>query len=104
MIDACIPKNHSVAGLLRSTRPKAIDGRMLVLEVFYKFHKEQLELEPKRLILEKALEETVGPLGVRCVLGERILQVSQQIVEHDDLTATPEDKQLASTVESVFGL
>ena len=76
----------SVLGMI-DFKHLALDGRKIQASANFRNNvdrargKKQLELEPKRLILEKALEETVGPLGVRCVLGERILQVSQQIVE-----------------------
>lgn len=58
------PMNHSVEALLRSTRPVDFDGRDLVLEAFYEFHKKQLETERCRVIVEQAVGEVLGMNGV----------------------------------------
>lgn len=104
ILTALAPKNHSVAGLLRSAHPKAVEGRYLVLEVFYKFHKEQLEQDAKRRLLEEALAETVGPLIVRCVLGQKTVEAMQKMPEVDNVVVVNPDKELASAVEDVFGV
>jgi len=64
--------NAHVVALLRSTKPAEFDGRLLTLEVFYRFHKEKLE-EPKILaILDKNMEEVVGrPVSFKFVLAKR---------------------------------
>lgn len=104
VISACEPKNHSVAGLLRSTKPKSLDGRDLILEVFYKFHKEQLESETKMIVLEETLAAIIGPLRVHLVLGERTVRTLAVSPEDDNVSAAPvEDNQLEA-VEKVFGL
>ncbi len=64
------PRNHSVAGLLRSARPKEMGDKFLTLEVFYKFHKDQLEQEARRRIIEEEIAKLWGPISVRCVLGD----------------------------------
>ncbi len=66
------PRNHSVAGLLRSAKPKEIRDKFLTIEVFYKFHKDQLEQEARRRIIEEEIAKMWGPISVRCVLGERV--------------------------------
>lgn len=65
------PRNHSVAGLLRSAKPKEVGDKFLTIEVFYKFHKDQLEQEARRRIIEEEVAKLWGPISVRCVLGER---------------------------------
>ncbi len=64
--------NAHVVALLRSTKPAGFDGRLLTLEVFYRFHKEKLE-EPKILaMLDKNMEEVVGkPISFKFVLAKR---------------------------------
>lgn len=64
--------NAHVVALLRSTKPAGFDGRLLTLEVFYRFHKEKLE-EPKILaMLDKNMEEVVGrPINFKFVLAKR---------------------------------
>lgn len=66
------PLNHSVEALLRATRPIQLDGTFLVIEVFYRFHKEQLEMDKCRRIVEEVAEKVIGaPVKLRCVLGEK---------------------------------
>jgi len=65
------PLNHSVQAFLRATRPLAIDGDFLILEVFYKFHKDQLERDQCRRIFEKAASEVLGSeVKMKCSLSE----------------------------------
>ncbi len=66
------PLNHSVEALLRATRPRELNGTFLTLEVFYQFHKEQLEMEKCRRIVEEVAEKVLGaPVKLKCVLGEK---------------------------------
>lgn len=66
------PRNHSVEALLRATRPINLAGGVLTLEVFYKFHKDQLETEKCRKIVEEVASEFLGmPINLKCILGER---------------------------------
>lgn len=64
--------NHSLEALLKSSRPLKMEGGNLILEVFYKFHKERLEETKNRSVLEKVLSEVIGsPVKVRCILGKK---------------------------------
>jgi DNA polymerase-3 subunit gamma/tau len=66
------PLNHSVEALLRAARPIKLDGSNLTLEVFYKFHKERLETEKCRLIIEEVASQLLGlPVKLKCILGEK---------------------------------
>jgi len=66
------PQNHSVEALLKATRPKDFQDGWLTLEVFYKFHKERLETEKCRRIVEETVGKVIGvPVKLRCVLGEK---------------------------------
>ena len=66
------PLNHSVEALLRASRPIKMDNGFLTLEVFYKFHKERLETERCRLIVEEVASQLLGkPVKLKCVLGEK---------------------------------
>jgi len=66
------PKNHSVEALLRATRPISYVEDVLTLEVFYKFHKDQLETEKCRSIVEEVTSHLIGkPVKLKCVLGQR---------------------------------
>ncbi len=64
--------NHSLEALLKSSRPLKVEGESLILEVFYKFHKERLEEPRNRNILEKVVSEVLGvPTKIRCILGQK---------------------------------
>ncbi len=72
LLAAVKPMNHSVAAFLRAARPKAVQGETLILEVFYRFHKDKLEEERNRRIVESGLNQVCGcSLKIRCVLGQR---------------------------------
>jgi len=66
------PLNHSVEALLRAAKPIKMDNGFLTLEVFYKFHKERLDTERCRLIVEEVASQLLGkPVRLKCVLGEK---------------------------------
>ena len=66
------PLNHSVQAFLKAARPKECEGEFVVLEVFYKFHKDQLEKDQCRRIFEKVASEVLGQeIKLKCSLSER---------------------------------
>jgi len=66
------PLNHSIEALLKASRPLKVEGEFLTLEVFYKFHKDRLEAEKCRTIIEEVVGQTFGsPLKLKCVLGQK---------------------------------
>lgn len=66
------PLNHSIEALLKASRPMSIEEKTLTIEVFYKFHKERLESEKCRQIVEEVGAQVFGmPLRVKCVLGKK---------------------------------
>lgn len=63
------PLNHSVQALLKASRPLSCEGDFLILEVFYKFHKDQLETEKCRQIFEKTASEVLHcSVKLKCTL------------------------------------
>lgn len=106
LISRLTPKNHSVAGLLRSAKPKEIKDKFLTIEVFYKFHKDQLELDARRRAIEEEMSKMWGPISVKCVLGEKgapnakVVEARPQI----SVAAGGENSQGVSEAEEVFGL
>lgn len=59
--------NSSVQALLKSGRPVSVEGRYLVLEVMYSFHKERLESKKNRELVEELLKEELGcPARLQC--------------------------------------
>jgi len=66
------PQNHSLEALLKATKPTGFDGKCLVLEVFYKFHKERLEEERYRRMVEEVISKVLAqPITIKYYLGER---------------------------------
>lgn len=63
--------NHGVKALLKSTKPVKLVKNKLILEVFYKFHKDRLETSKNRNVIELVLVEVFGEkLSIKCVLGK----------------------------------
>lgn len=64
------PLNHSVEAFLRAARPKHIEGNVLIVEVFYPFHKDRLEEARNRKIVEEGLTRVLkSNLAFECVLS-----------------------------------
>ncbi len=72
LIAALKPYNHSVAGVMRSTRPKAVEGGIVVIEAYYTFHKDKLSESKTRDILCEVLKKLFGEkVKVEVVLGKK---------------------------------
>jgi DNA polymerase-3 subunit gamma/tau len=66
------PYNHSVAGVMRSTRPKAVSGGIVVIEAFYTFHKDKLSESKTKDVLSEVLKKLFGEkVKVEVVLGKK---------------------------------
>lgn len=71
VLAAVKPYNHSIEAFLRATRPRSLAGRRLVVEVFYPFHKERLEEQRNRQVIEEVLKKITGvDLEFSCVLAK----------------------------------
>lgn len=72
VIDELKPFNHSIAGVMRSTRPKTVKDDIVTIEAFYPFHQEKLSETKTRdaiaLVLKKLFGEKVK---VEVVLGKK---------------------------------
>lgn len=104
------PFNHSVEAFLRAARPIKLEGRNLILEVFYPFHKDRLEEMKNREIVEKGFFKVLGvELIFECVLAKSkkrplviqndtpVEKVSESLVEKDD------KKDLYDVAKDIFG-
>lgn len=92
-------KNHSIEALLRATRPQSFDGKKLVVEVFYKFHKERLESQPHRSLVEEVADQVLGnqPILV-CVLSGS----PQKAVDLVNISESVEE-DIVKAAEEIFG-
>lgn len=63
-------KNPSLEALLRTTKPQRVEDGQLWVEVFYKFHKEQLESARNFAIIEQVLKNEFGhKIKINFILG-----------------------------------
>ncbi|KKQ51828.1 DNA polymerase III, subunit gamma and tau [Candidatus Woesebacteria bacterium RIFCSPHIGHO2_01_FULL_39_17] len=120
------PKNTSTEALLRAAKPLSLDGGVLTLGVYYKFHKERLETNPHRDILEDVIEEVFGSrIRVVCTLTEPPLKsnkvdevkpnvetssktvVAEQsdviLTESDSVLTESEDEDIIKVAKEIFG-
>ncbi|MBI2326385.1 hypothetical protein HYU91_03290 [Candidatus Collierbacteria bacterium] len=70
--------------------------------MFYKFHKDQLEQEARRRIIEEEIAKMWGPISVRCVLGERETQKLKE-PKTQNVSVLGNDDGVAAA-EEVFGI
>lgn len=83
------PKNFSIEALLRAARPAGFDGKNLQVEVFYGFHKERLEKDQYRKVVEEVACGVLGASDLRlvCVLSttkKRALDVANVVESVDE--------------------
>ncbi len=63
--------NNSIVALLKSGKAVGVEGDVIILEVFYAFHKERLENPKNRNMIETVLNEVFGQdLSIKCIVSE----------------------------------
>ncbi len=73
-------KSNPVEGLLRATHPVRVDGNILTCEANYSFHKEQLEVERNRVIIETVLSQVLeGAVRIDFSLAEGAKKASRLV-------------------------
>ena len=88
------PLNHSVEAFLRAARPKQIEGNVLIVEVFYPFHKDRLEEARNRKIVEEGLTRILKiNLAFQCILSK---DKKTPLVIRNDTPMEKVSEQLAS--------
>jgi len=114
LLTAVKPFNYAVEAFLRATRPKSIKGNILLLEVFYPFHKDRLEESKNRKIVEDGILKVFGVnLGFECVLAKNKKQPlvikNDTPIEHvsDQLSENKDDKagggDIYDVAKEIFG-
>ena len=94
------PKNFSIEALLRAARPAGFDGENLHVEVFYGFHKERLEKDQYKRLVEDAACEILGCQSVRlvCVLST----APKKALDFANVTDAG-DENILEVAEKIFG-
>jgi DNA polymerase-3 subunit gamma/tau len=71
LLQAVRPGSRSVEALLKSCEPVSVQGDVVTLGFYHSFHKERMDEEKNRLVVEQALAEIARrPYRVRCKLVE----------------------------------
>lgn len=92
-------QNHSAEALLRATKPRNFDGKTLEIEVFYEFHKERIEREPYRTLIENVGAEVFGRnIRLMCKLSSS----KQKAVDLVNITEVVEE-DITKIAEEIFG-
>jgi len=72
--------------------------------VFYKFHKERLEDDRYRQLVETVASEILSkPVKVRYLLGDKVRTVENKNSQDDNVSGKI-DKDIIKTAEEVFGV
>lgn len=95
-------RNHSIQALLKAAKPMGIDNNILCLEVYYNFHKERIEANSYRSIIEEIVSETLGLPNVRvkCEISSEKPKKSNR-AESIVLTETGQD-DIISAAKEIF--
>ena len=84
-------KNHGVVTLLSHCSPANIEGNTLTVEVSYQFHKDQLEQDKYRQIVEEAIGEACGTmLLVSYALAPKTKTVLKEFEQDDNIRGVEE--------------
>ncbi len=74
LLHAIRPRNRAVEALLKSCEPLSVHGDVVTLGFYFPFHKEKMDDEQHRQVVEEALAEVSGRVcRVQCTLctGDR---------------------------------
>ncbi len=72
IIAALKVQNHSVAGVMRSTRPKSVTDGIVTIEAFFTFHKEKLSESKTKDILVEVFRRLFGEkVKVEIIIGKK---------------------------------
>ena len=87
------PHNHSLEALLRSCAPSGFEGNYLVLNVFYQFHKDRLEVDRYKKLVEEVISKE---------LNQKV-KIRYSLTNKSDNLVAVEDDDIIKTAEEIFG-
>lgn len=97
-------KNSSIGALIRTGKPREIDGSCVVLEVAYAFHKERIESSKNRkLIADCARELLSKELGVKCFLNSSLAKTNMNLTDMNVVPASVDSSAAVNIVEMFDG-
>ena len=93
ILKAMRPHNHSLEALLRSCTPHGFDGNYLVLNVFYQFHKDRLEMDRYKKLVEEVISKELN----------QTVRIKYSLSSKSDNLIAVEDDDIIKTAEEIFG-
>ncbi len=95
------PKNASIEALLRAAFPIGFDGKDLRVGVYYRFHKERLDVITNKKTLEDVAAEVMGlPVRIICELTEKKADPAKEVAP----ALTPSrDPDIIEAAKEIFG-
>lgn len=91
VLEAVRPLNHSLEALLKATEPAGFEEGYLMIKVYYQFHKDRLEEERYRAMIESVASKVlVMPVKIRFFLTQR--------------STASANEDIIKTAEEVFGV
>jgi DNA polymerase-3 subunit gamma/tau len=106
ILDIIRPQSRSVEALLRDCVPLSFDGTILVLQFWYAFHKNKLELDKNRKMVEDAAIQLVGhTVTIQCQLGDKNNRPKKRPMGEEDIhnVAGVEEADLLDAAVDIFG-
>lgn len=95
-IEAIKPFNHHLVAFIAKGELSGIKGNEIQIRVGYKFHKQRIELQKSREIINGVLLQVYGiNLSLGCILDENMKKTELEDVQSDDSNE--------SMVEEIFG-
>ncbi len=92
-------KNTTIEALLRAARPLDFDGNNLLVGVYYRFHKERLEIGENVLTLEGVATQILGsPVRIKYTLAER-----EKAPPEEPGLSNPPDDDIIQAAKEIFG-
>lgn len=107
ILAAVKPFNHSVEAFMRSARPKAVEEGVVILEVFYPFHKQKLEEDKNRKTVEQGLGKVFDcQLLVDYVLSQtkkKAVVIGNKPLRAEVGSGDGEEKDMYDVAKEIFG-
>lgn len=97
------PVNTSIEALLRAAKPVEFNGDTLTLGVYYRFHKERLEEDKNKQVLERVIGEVLNkPVKVVCILSEPSLTTEVKTQMTETVLTETEDNDIVKVAKEIF--
>lgn len=94
-------KNASVESLLRAAKPRGFHDQNLEIDVYYRFHKERLEVGENMLLVESVARDILGQ-KIKLIYRLSTRQQNETKPDQSGLTAA-KDNDIISAAKEIFG-